>query len=45
MVQDISKLKLVIVLWYIAVLASDIGIKLSDIASDNTSKVSKDRKP
>ncbi len=28
-------------LWYIAVLASDIGVKLSDIASDNLIKLEK----
>ncbi len=28
-------------LWYIAVLASDIGVKLSDIASDNLVKLEK----
>ena len=31
-------------LWYIAVLASDIGVKLSDIASDNLEKLANRKK-
>jgi NTP pyrophosphatase (non-canonical NTP hydrolase) len=40
LVQDISA-EIGDCLWYIAVLASDIGVKLSDIASNNLIKLEK----
>jgi len=43
LVQDISA-EIGDCLWYIAVLASDIGVKLSDIASNNLEKLANRKK-